>query len=52
MTKAADLNTLYSVGLSDFKVYRLNYTRFPSTPTYSYSTTHTKKVRAIAISHG
>lgn len=53
-TKSKDLNSLYAVGTTDFKVYRVNYTRNLTTASYNYnySTTHTKKARAIAVSHG
>jgi hypothetical protein len=49
-TKTTDLNALYAVGLTDFKVYRMNYTRNLTSPTYNYTTSHTKKASAIAVS--
>jgi WD40 repeat protein len=51
-TKSHDLNSLYAVGSSDFKIYRLNYTRNITAASFNYniSTTHTKKIRAIAVS--
>lgn len=51
-TKSSDLTSLYAVGTSDFKVYRMNYTRYFTTVSYSYTTSHTKKVRSIALSKG
>ncbi len=53
-TKSKDLNSLYAVGTTDFKVYRVNYTRNLTSASfnYNYSTTHTKKVRSIAVSSG
>lgn len=50
-TKSYSKNALYAVGASNYRIYRANFTRNISTVTpTSYSTTHTKKVRAIAVS--
>lgn len=52
-TKSQDLNSLYAVGSSDYKIYRLNYTRNLTVSSFNYniSTTHTQKVRVIAVSN-
>lgn len=53
-TKSKNLNSLYAVGSSDRKIYRLNYTRNLTTGNFNYnfSTTHTNLVKTIAVSQG
>lgn len=51
-TKSQSKNALYAVGLTNFRVYRMNYTRNLLTTTLNFASGHSKLVNAIAVSLG
>lgn len=50
-TKSKDMNALYAASES-FIVYRVNYTRRLMSPSFNYQSTHTRRIRDIAVSYG